>query len=136
MLAGDFDKKQAKAWITKYFWCEFKARGDVTPLPPMPVTLTESKSLYHEDNFAKVPQLAMTLPTVDQNSDDRFALEMLAQILSDGKDSVMYQTLVEEDKVAPRASAYVNHGELAGTFKMVVRAFDGKKLDDVKNQCR
>ena len=131
VLAGDFDKKQAKAWITKYFG-EFKARGDVTPLPPMPVTLTESKSLYHEDNFAKVPQLAMTLPTVDQNSDDRFALEMLAQILSDGKDSVMYQTLVEEDKVAPRASAYVNHGELAGTFKMVIRAFDGKKLDEVK----
>ena len=131
VLAGDFDKKQAKAWVEKYFG-EFKARGDVTPMPPKPVTLSKSKSLYHEDNFAKVPQLAMTLPTVDQNSDDRFALEMLAQILSDGKDSVMYQTLVEEDKVAPRASAYTNHGELAGTFKFVVRAFNGKKLDDVK----
>jgi zinc protease len=131
VLAGDFDKKQAKAWIEKYFG-EFKARGDVTPLKPMPVTLASSQSLYHEDNFAKVPQLALTLPTVDQNNDDRFALEMLAEVLSDGKDSVMYQTLVEEDKVAPRASAYTNHGELAGTFKMVVRAFDGKKLDDVK----
>jgi len=131
VLAGDFDKKQAKAWVEKYFG-EFKARGDVTPLKPMPVTLAKSKSLYHEDNFAKVPQLAMTLPTVDQYSEDRFALEMLAQILSDGKDSVLYQTLVEEDKVAPRASAYTNHGELAGTFKMIVRAFDGKKLDDVK----
>lgn len=131
VLAGDFDKKQAKAWIKKYFG-EFKARGDVTPLPPMPVTLTASKSLYHEDNFAKVPQLAITLPTVDQNNEDKYALEMLAQILSDGKDSVLYQTLVEEDKVAPRASAYVNHGELAGTFKFVVRAFDGKQLDEVK----
>ena len=132
VLAGDFDKKQAKAWIKKYFG-EFKARGDVDPLPPMPVTLTASKSLYHEDNFAKVPQLAITLPTVDQNNEDKYALEMLAQILSDGKDSVLYQTLVEEDKVAPRASAYVNHGELAGTFKFVVRAFDGKQLDDVKS---
>ncbi|MGB0835879.1 MAG: M16 family metallopeptidase [Psychrobium sp.] len=131
VLAGDFDKKQAKAWIEKYFG-EFKARGNVTPLPPMPVTLSQSKSLYHEDNFAKVPQLAITLPTVDQNNKDKYALEMLAQILSDGKDSVLYQTLVEEDKVAPRASAYVNHGELAGTFKFVVRAFDGKQLDEVK----
>lgn len=131
VLAGDFDKKQAKAWIQKYFG-EFKARGDVTPLPPMPVTLSENKSLFYEDNFAKVPQLAMTFPTIDQNNQDKYALEMLAQILSDGKDSVLYQTLVEDDKVAPRASAFVNHGELAGTFKFVVRAFDGKKLDDVK----
>ncbi|MDP2560837.1 pitrilysin family protein [Psychrobium sp. 1_MG-2023] len=131
VLAGDFDKAQAKAWIEKYF-SEFKPRGNVTPLPPMPVTLTENKSLYHEDNFAKLPQLTMTLPTVDHNHPDKYALEMLAKVLSDGKDSVLYQSVVEEDKIAPGANAYVSHGELAGTFSFSVRTFDGVDLDRAK----
>jgi len=131
VLAGDFDKAQAKAWITKYF-AQFEARGDVTPMPPKPVTLTASKSLYHEDNFAKLPQLSITFPTVDHGHKDQYALSMLAQVLSDGKDSVFYQTIVEQDKVAPKASARVSHGELAGTFSLRVRAFAGIELDKAK----
>jgi len=131
VLAGDFDKAQAKQWVEKYF-SEFKARGDVTPLKPMPVTLSATKSFYHEDNFAKLPQLTMTFPTVDQAHQDQYALSMLAQILSDGKDSVLYQTLVESDKLAPKAKAGVNHGEIAGTFTLRVRAFSGIDLDQAK----
>ncbi|NQY65117.1 MAG: insulinase family protein [Alteromonadaceae bacterium] len=131
VLAGDFDKKQAKAWVEKYFG-ELEPRGDVTPIKPMPVTLAASKSFYHEDNFAKLPQLSLTFPTVDQNNTDKYALEMLSQLLSVGKESVLYQVLVEQDKLAPRVSASFGHGELAGTFSIRVRAFDGKDLDEVK----
>ncbi len=131
VLAGDFDKAQAKQWVQKYF-SEFKARGDVTPLKPMPVTLAKSKSLYHQDNFAKLPQLTMTFPTVDQAHEDQYALSMLAEILSDGKDSILYQTLVEQDKVTPKANASVSHGEIAGTFALRVRTFAGIDLDDAK----
>lgn len=131
VLAGDFDKTQAKQWVQKYF-SEFKARGDVTPLKPMPVTLSATKSLYHQDNFAKLPQLTMTYPTVDQGHKDQYALSMLAEILSDGKDSVLYQTLVEQDKVTPKVNAGVNHGEIAGTFALRVRTFSGVDLDKAK----
>ena len=131
VLAGDFNKAQAKAWVEQYFG-EFEPRGNITPMKPMPVTLAESKSFYHEDNFAKLPQLALTFPTVEQNNNDKYALEMLAELLSDGKDTVLYQQLVTNDKLAPRASAYTNHGELAGTFTINVRAFGDKDLDDVK----
>lgn len=131
VLAGDFDKKQAKAWVEKYFG-ELEPRGDVTPIKPMPVTLTASKSFYHEDNFAKLPQLSLTFPTVDQNNVDKYALEMLSQLLSVGKESALYQAVVEEDKLAPRVRASVDHGELAGIFGIKVRAFDGKDLDAIK----
>lgn len=131
VLAGDFDKAQAKQWVEKYF-SEFEARGDVTPIKPMPVKLSASKSLYHEDNFAKLPQLTLTYPTIEQKNKDQYALSMLAQILSDGKDSVLYQTLVEQDKLAPKASAYASHGEIAGTFSMRVRTFAGVDLDKAK----
>jgi zinc protease len=55
VLAGDFDTDEAKLWIKKYFG-ELEPRGDVTPLPPMPVVIEKSKSLYHEDNFATLPE--------------------------------------------------------------------------------
>jgi len=131
VLAGDFDKAQAKQWVTKYF-SEFEARGDVTPLKPMPVTLSASKSFFHQDNFAKLPQLTLTFPTVEQGHKDQYALAMLAKILTDGKDSVLYQTLVEADKITPNAYARVSHGEIAGTFAFIVRTFADIDLDNAK----
>ncbi|PTM03506.1 MAG: peptidase M16, partial [Bacteroidetes bacterium] len=51
VLAGDFETEEAKALIEKYFG-EIKRRQEVEPLEPQPVTLAETKRLYHEDNFA------------------------------------------------------------------------------------
>ncbi len=131
VLAGDFDNAQAKAWINKYFG-ELEPRGDVTPLPAMPVVIKESQSLYHEDNFATLPELTITLPTVEKYQKDAYALEVLAELLADGKDSVLYKHIVEQDKLAPSVSARNDSAELAGTFSLRVRAFNDVDLDNVK----
>ena len=65
----------------------------------MPVELYETKKLYHEDNFARSPRLTMTYPTVDQRHFDAPALELLGQLLSDGKDSPLYKVIVEKNKL-------------------------------------
>jgi len=131
VLAGDFDSAEAKAWIQKYFG-DLKPRGDVTPLPPMPVTIETSKSLYHEDNFATLPELTLTLPTVEHYKKDAYALDLLAEILTDGKDSILYKNVVEQDKLSPTVSANNYSAELAGTFTIKVRAFNDTALDKVK----
>ncbi len=131
VLAGDFDSKQARDWIKKYFG-ELAPAPETKPLSPMPVSLTESKSLYHEDNFAKLPELTLTFPTVEQYQSDAYALELLSDLLTDGKESTFYQVLVEQDKLAPSVSSSSQSSEIAGIFQIRVRAFDGTKLDDVK----
>jgi len=131
VLAGDFDTNEAKLWIKKYFG-ELEPRGDVTPLPPMPVVIEKSKSLYHEDNFATLPELTLTLPTIEQYQKEAYALDLLAEILADGKESVLYKNIVELDKLAPTVSASNYSSELAGTFTLKVRAFNDIKLDKVK----
>ncbi len=131
VLAGDFDNDQAKAWINKYFG-ELEPRGDVTPLPPMPVTIEESKSLYHEDNFATLPELTLTLPTIEHYQKETYALNLLAELLSDGKESVLYKNVVEQDKLAPNVTASNYSAELAGVFTLTVRAFSDIELDKVK----
>lgn len=131
VLAGDFETAEAKQWIEKYFG-EFKPRGDVTPLPPMPVSLDKTKSLYHEDNFAKLPELTMTFPTAINYSEDAYALDLLSDLLSEGKDSALYKAVVDQDKLAPSVRTRTNHAEIAGTFHISVRAFDGVDLDKVQ----
>ncbi|GLX77752.1 peptidase M16 [Thalassotalea insulae] len=131
VLAGDFESAQAKTWIEKYFG-ELQPRGDVTPLPPMPVSIKESVSLYHEDNFATLPELTLTFPTVEQYQADAYALDILAELLTEGKDSVLYKHLVEKDKIAPAVNANNSSAELAGRFTLTVRAFNDTPLDKVK----
>ena len=84
VLAGDFETEDAKALIEKYFG-EIKSRQEVVKLEPQRVTISETKRLYHEDNFATTAQLNMVWPTLEQYTDDAYALDFLAEILTSGK---------------------------------------------------
>jgi zinc protease len=131
VLAGDFDKAEAKTLIEKYFG-EIKRRQEVTPMQPQRTTLTESKRLYHEDNFATAPQLNMVWPTVEQYTDDAYALDFLGEILSQGKSAPLYKVLVKERDLTSRTTAYGNAQELAGEFQITITANNGKSLKDVE----
>jgi len=130
VIAGDFDKEVVKEWIKKYFG-EIESRGDDKPLEPMPVSLESTKKLYHEDEYAKVPDLRMVYPSVEQYHPDSYALSALGEILSQGKRAELYKKLVEETEYAPNVFAYNSASELAGEFIIGVRARDGIDLDSV-----
>ncbi len=130
VIAGDFSKEETKAWVEKYFG-EIPSRGDDKPLEPMPVSLNETKKLYHEDDYAKVPDLRLVYPTVEQYHEDSWALSALAEILTEGKRAPLYKKLVEETEYAQSVFAYNGSNELAGEFHIGVRAKDGIDLDSV-----
>lgn len=132
VVAGDFDKEQTKEWIEKYFG-EIKPSAPVEPLKPMRVSLNESKRAFYEDNFAQSPELTMLFPTVEQFSEDSYALDVLADLIGRGKKSPLYKVIVEEKKLAPSASAFNNSGEIAGDFRISVRAFPNKTLAEVES---
>lgn len=132
VVAGSFDKAKTKEWIEKYFG-ELKASDPVALPKPMPVTLSETKRAYYEDNFAKSPQLNMIFPTVQQYHDDAYALSLLGQLLGDGKKAPLYKVIVEELKLAPSVSSYQSSAEIAGTFEINIRSFPDKNLTNVEN---
>jgi len=131
VVAGDIEPEEVKAMVEKYFG-EIPSRGNDTPLEPMPVSLEETKSFYYEDNFAKLPEIRLTYPTVEQFHEDQWALDVLGQILDDGKRAPLYKSIVEEAELAPSVSTYHSANELAGTFTIRVRANSGVDLDSVK----
>ncbi len=131
VVAGDFDVTETKAWIEKYF-AEIPSADPITDPDPQLVTLTETKRAFHEDNFARSPELSMVFPPAQQFEADAYALGMLGELLSDGKKAPLYKVMVEEEKLAPSVSAYQRSREMAGSFRIRVRAFPGKSLTDVE----
>ncbi|NCB09714.1 MAG: insulinase family protein, partial [Bacteroidia bacterium] len=131
VLAGDFEVEEVKPLIEKYFG-EIPAGEKVEDLKPQPVQLAETKKLYHEDNFAKTPQLTMIWPAVEEYNPDAYALNFLAQVLGSGKKSPFYRVIVKDKKLAPRAGVYNNAQELAGQFTISINANAGTSLADVE----
>lgn len=131
-LAGDFDSEEIKELVNKYFG-EIPGGEKVADPEPMPVTISETKKLYHEDNFARTPALTMVWPTVEQYHPDSYALDFLGQLLGSGKKAPFYKVLVRDKKLTSRARVYNNSSELAGKFSISVNAYPGFSLADVEN---
>ncbi|MFA5816288.1 MAG: pitrilysin family protein, partial [Bacteroidales bacterium] len=132
VLSGDFDPATAKQLIEKYFG-EIKSGADLADPKPVPVKLTETKKLYHEDNFAKAPQLTMVWPTVEQFSPDSYALDYLGQLLSRGKKAPLYKVLVKKKKLTSNTRANNGSMEITGTFDVSVTANEGVSLKEVES---
>ncbi|MGB6151633.1 MAG: pitrilysin family protein [Pricia sp.] len=131
VIAGDIDVAETKRLVEQWFG-EISKGPEVAEMKPMPVTLSKSKSLYFEDNFAKLPELRMVFPSVEEYHEDSYALNILGQLLSDGKTSPFYQVIVEEEQLAPEAGSYQSGSEIAGEFVFRVRGNEGVDLDTVK----
>lgn len=131
VVAGDFDVDKTKEWIEKYFG-SIPSSAPVQSIKPMRVTLNEQKRASYEDNFAQSPELTMLFPTVEQYTKDSYALDILADLLGNGKKSPLYKVIVEEKKLAPSVSTNQNSNEIAGDFRIRVRAFPNVSLKDVE----
>ena len=132
VIAGDINKREVKSLVKKYFG-EIKPGPDNGDPEPQPVELSKIKKVYHEDNFARSPRLTMVFPTVDQRHFDAAALELLGQLLGDGKKSPLYKVIVEEKKLAPSVYAYSGTQEIAGTFEVVLTGFPTTDLTEAEN---
>lgn len=132
VIAGDFEPEEMLALVEKYFG-EIPSGKEVVDMEPMPVKLTNTKRLYHEDNFAKTPLLTMVWPTPEEYNADSYALDFLAQILGRGKKAPMYKVLVKEKKLTSRVSVYDRTMELCGLFTISVPANAGTSLAETED---
>jgi len=130
-VSGDIDKEEVKVLIDKYFG-EIPAGDPIEKRGPMPVKLESTIKLFHEDNFAKAPQLTMVFPAVERYSKDSYALTFLGELLSNTRKAPMYVVLVKDKKLTSRVMAWNMSSELAGTFMISVGANPGVNLTDVE----
>ncbi len=130
VIAGDIDIQQTMEWVKKYF-DEIPRGKEVNAFLKSPGVLETSKRFYHEDNFAKLPELNLAWPTVELIHSDYYPLRVLAEYLSVGKKAPLYKILVEKQKLSARVGMYNSSSELAGHLNLRVRAFSEVELDTV-----
>ena len=129
-IVGDFDAKQARAWVQKYF--ADVPRGKPVPRPNVkPVTLAAEKRLVYEDRV-QVPRLYVEWPSVGNHNDDNYALDVLGSILAGPRTARLTKQLVFDSQAAAGVSAGQNSSEDVGEFGITITPRPGHSLTSLE----
>jgi len=113
VIVGDFDPKQAKAFIKAYF-----SRLDPGSNKPPPVVTLEVEQLAEQRMNAVgdfPPSIEVRYHTVPAGHADSYPLDMLAELLNE-RTGRLYTTMVEGRGIAATASASSDTRKYAGLF--------------------
>jgi zinc protease len=132
VLAGDFDEKQAKSWVEKYFGPIAKG-GDITrPSNPQPKLNGEIRKVY--EDTVPLPRLSMVWQGNSQYSPDEAALDTLASILSSGRGSRLQSNLLYGKELVQQVGASNPTSEIGGMFQISALAKPGKTLEEIEKE--
>lgn len=132
VLSGDFDEKQARAWVEKYFGPIPRGADITRPNPAQPKLSGEIRKTY--EDTVPLPRLSLVWHGVPQYAPDEPALDMLASILSSGRGSRLQSNLVYGKEIAQQVAAFDGTNEIAGLFQITALAKPGKTLDEVEKE--
>ena len=130
VIAGDVDTKDVRAEVEKWFG-DIPRSEPVDPLVPQPVLLKGEKRIVLEDRV-QLPRLYLAWVTPQAFSPADAALDAVAGILADGKNSRLYRRLVYELQVAQDVNAFQQSQALASTFMVIVTARAGHTLEEIR----
>ncbi|HUH34995.1 MAG TPA: pitrilysin family protein [Moheibacter sp.] len=115
VVAGDFQKEEAKKMIADYFGPIKK--GVVTPKKQyVEEPITQEIRASWEDPNVQIPMLITAYRTPSMKTKDARVLDMISMILSDGKSSRLYKKLVDTEKKALEVSSFNYSQEDYGTY--------------------
>lgn len=108
VLVGDFDAPQAMEWIEQYFGDipggERPTKPDITE-----PRQEEEKRATRTDALASRPALAVSWHTPPRSTPEYYAMGLLDQILAQGRDSRLYESLVQDKGLTGDISGGINH---------------------------
>lgn len=118
-IGGDVKTADVVKLVEKYFG-NIPRGPEVKPVVVPAAVLATDRYASYVDNYAKLPLLLVSFPTVPNYDKDMGALACLAQVLGQGKNSVLYQQLTKK-QLALQAGCFSQLSELAGelTFQLI-----------------
>ncbi|MCI0624080.1 MAG: insulinase family protein [Acidobacteria bacterium] len=130
VVAGDFEIEEAKRLVEKYF-------GPFPPGPALERPVQWVPRLEGEKRITvadRIPQerLYLVWPTTGYFRADDAELDLASHILSQGKNSRLYKTLVYDKQIASDVSAFNYSLEIAGLFGIIATARPSQSLGELE----
>ena len=127
-VAGDIETGRAFDLAERYF-------GELPP-GPRPVLVHGTAGLRREvrlvlEDRIEMPRLYMAWLSPAMFGEGDAEMDLLADLLANGKTSRLYRTLVYESRIALDVSAHQSSRELAGFFLLMATAAPGQSLTDI-----
>ena len=128
-LAGDIEASEGIALAKRYFE-DIPAGAPVSRVTVEESTLPADTRLVLEDRVER-PRLYLAWHAPRLFAPGDAELDVLADVLSNGKASRLYKTLVQELRIATDVSATQWSRELSGVFQIVATAAPGRVLAEL-----
>jgi zinc protease len=132
VIAGDFDKEQAKALVTKYF-------GDLPPGPALDrpgrmLASVESERVVEVNDRVSLPRVYLGWPSPEYFTPEDAALDITARVLADGLSSRLNKAMVYDTQLATQVSAFNITGEIGSVFVVQATARPGTTLAQLEQK--
>ena len=131
VVGGDLDIEKAKAFISKYFGSIPKGTKPVPRPDIVEPAQTEEKRVNFYDNV-QLPAVIVAYRSPKMGSEDYYALQLLSQLLSQGKSSRFQKAIVDDQQKALAVGAFAIPNEDPGLVMMYGIANAGVKPEELE----
>ncbi len=115
VVAGDFQSDEALRWIEAWFGSIPQGKPIPRNIPVEPVQTAERRTVAYDAN-TPLPVVIFTYHVPKAGHPDFYALEVAANILSNGQSSRLYRKMVYEQQIALQAGGQTIALEDPGVF--------------------
>lgn len=131
VVGGDIDIAKTKEMISKYYGNIPKGTKAIPrPTEVEPATTAEKRVNFYDN--VQLPAVILAYHAPKLGSDDSYALDMLTNLLSQGKSSRFQNTIVQKQQKALQAGAFAIPNEDPGVVMMFAIANMGTKPEDLE----
>jgi zinc protease len=132
VVAGNFDPAQLDRWVDQYFAPVARPNR---PIPRVavkePARTTATRHVVHAEN-TPLPAVVLSYQIPPDNHPDQAALAVLNAVLSSGRSSRLYQSLVYRDQIAQSAETYLDGKKDTDVLAAYAIAAGGKDINAVE----
>jgi len=130
IVVGNFDEGQLDAWVDTYFGPLKKPAAPLKRVTVQEPARTGPKTVTGYAPNVPLPAIAITWQAPKAADPDAAALTVLDAILSGGKSSRLYNSLVYEQQIAQEATSGAELNAQPGLFYLRAVMSSGKSLDE------
>ena len=129
IVVGNFDEAQLDAWVDQYFGPIAKPSTPLKTVTVVEPERTGSRTVTGYAPNVPLPAVAITWQAPAASSEDAAALTVLDAILSSGRSSRLYNSLVYDQQIAQAAFSSASLGAQPGYFYVAAVMAGGVDLD-------